>query len=154
MDIKNNCIKPVTAEGTKEIFEQMTKGICKIKNNEIIGTGFFCQMPFANNIKINVLITSYQIIDDYCLNQNNKINILINNNELKVINLTPDRKIYSAKNFNTTIIELKDSDNINNFLQLDENLFRNDIIDYYQFQSIYIYYNIYSVVQFLFLMEY
>ena len=138
MDIKNNCIKPVTAEGTKKIFEQMTKGICKIKNNEIIGTGFLCRIPFINNTKINVLITSYQIIDDYYLKENNKINIFINNNEPRVINLTPERKIYSEKNFNITIIEIKNSDNINNFLQSDENIFRNDLTDYYQFQSIYI----------------
>ena len=138
MDIRKNYVKPVTPEGTKKILEQMTKSICKVKNNEIIGTGFFCQIPFINNSKMNVLITSYQIIDDYYLNQNNKINIFINNNELKVINLTPDRKIFSTKNFNATIIELKDSDNINNFLELDENIFRNDTIDYYQFQSIYI----------------
>ena len=138
MDIRKNYVKPVTPEGTKKILEQMTKSICKVKNNEIIGTGFFCQIPFINNSKMNVLITSYQIIDDYYLNQNNKINIFINNNELKVINLTPDRKIFSTKNFNATIIEIKDSDNINNFLELDENIFRNDTIDYYQFQSIYI----------------
>ena len=144
MDIRKNYVKPVTPEGTKKILEQMTKSICKVKNNEIIGTGFFCQIPFINNSKMNVLITSYQIIDDYYLNQNNKINIFINNNELKVINLTPDRKIFSTKNFNATIIELKDSDNINNFLELDENIFRNDTIDYYQFQSIYILQHLFS----------
>ena len=144
MELRKNCVKPVTPEGTQKILEQMTKTICKVKNNEIIGTGFFCRIPFINNATINALITSYKIIDDYYLNQNNKINIFIKNNELKVINLTPDRKIYSTKNFNTTIIELKHSDNINNFLELDENIFRNDIIDYYQFQSIYILQYIFS----------
>ena len=73
MEVRKNCVKPVTAEGTQKILEQMTKTICKVKNNEIIGTGFFCRIPFINNTKINALITSYQIIDEYYLNQNNKI---------------------------------------------------------------------------------
>ena len=139
MEIKKNYVKPVSVEGTKKILDQMTNCICKIKNNQIIGAGFFCRIPYINNTKINALITSYQIIDDYYLNQNNKIILLLNShNEDKVINLYPNRKIYSSKKYNTTIIELKESDNINNYLELDENLFRNDIKDYYESQSIYI----------------
>ena len=64
--------------------------------------------------------------------------MLNSHNGDKVINLDPNRKIYSSKKYNTTIIELKESDNINNYLELDENLFRNDIKDYYESQSIYI----------------
>ena len=138
MEIKKNYIKPVSVEGTKKILDQMKNYICKIKNNEIIGTGFFCRISYNNNNKINALITSYQIIDDYYLNHNNKINLINAQNEMKVINLEPNRKIYSTKKYNTTIIELKESDNINNYLELDENLVRNDIKDYYEFQSIYI----------------
>ncbi len=139
MEIKKNYVKPVSVEGTKKILDQMTNCICKIKNNQIIGAGFFCRIPYINNTKINALITSYQIIDDYYLNQNNKIILLLNShNEDKVINLDPNRKIYSSKKYNTTIIELKESDNINNYLELDENLFRNDIKEYYESQSIYI----------------
>ena len=139
MEIKKNYVKPVSVEGTKKILDQMTNCICKIKNNQIIGAGFFCRIPYINNTKINALITSYQIIDDYYLNPNNKIILLLNShNEDKVINLDPNRKIYSSKKYNTTIIELKESDNINNYLELDENLFRNDIKEYYESQSIYI----------------
>ena len=139
MEIKKNYVKPVSIEGTKKILDQMTNCICKVKNNQIIGTGFFCRIPYKNNTKINALITSYQIIDDFYLNQNNKINLLLNSqNEDKVINLDPSRKIYSTKKYNTTIIELKESDNINNYLELDENLFRNDIKDFYESKSIYI----------------
>ena len=140
METKRNYVKPVSVEGTKKILDQMTNCICKVKNNQIIGTGFFCRIPYMNYSKINVLVTSYQIIDDFYLNQNNKFNLLLLNshNEDKIINLDPSRKIYSSKKYNTTIIELKESDNINNYLELDENLFRNDIKDYYESQSIYI----------------
>jgi hypothetical protein len=145
MEIQKKYVKPISIEGTKKILDQMENCICKIKNNEIVGTGFFCRISYQNNYKINVLITSYQIIDDYYLNQNNKIELLINgNNQSKTINLEPNRKIYSTKKFNTTIIEIKDSDNINNYLEIDNNLFRNDLKDYYEFQSIYILQYIFS----------
>ena len=60
------------------------------------------------------------------------------NNEQKIINLGNNRNIYSSKNYNTTIIELKDTDNINYFLDLDDNLFRNELKDFFKYQSIYI----------------
>jgi hypothetical protein len=78
MEVRKNFVKPVTIEGTKKILEQMTHCICKVKNNQSIGTGFFCRIPYKNNTKINALITSYQIIDYFYLNQNNKINLLLN----------------------------------------------------------------------------
>ena len=138
MERRNNFVKPVTAESTKKILEQMENCICKVKNNQIIGTGFFCRIPYKNNTKINVLITSYQIIDDFYLNQNNQINLLLNDyNELKIINLDPSRKIFSTKDFNTTIIELKQNDNITNYLELDDNLFSNNSRSLYKNGSIY-----------------
>ena len=73
-----NYIKPVNIEGTKKILDQMTNCICKVKNNQLIGTGFFCKIPYNNNTKINVLITSYQIINEFYFNQNNNINLLMN----------------------------------------------------------------------------
>ena len=89
-----------------------------------MGTGFFCKIPYNNTI-INVLITSYQIINDSVSTKiikfffiiynnfiNNKLiiilqysNLLINDYyELKVINLDPSRKIYTSKNYTTTLI--------------------------------------------------
>ena len=104
-----NYIKPVNIEGTKKILDQMTNCICKVKNNQLIGTGFFCKIPYNNNTKINVLITSYQTINEFYFNQNNNINLLMNDyNQLKIINIDPTRNIYFNKEYNTTIIELKD----------------------------------------------
>ena len=138
MELRNNFVKPVTAESTQKILKQMKNCICKVKNNQIIGTGFFCRIPYKNNTKINVLITSYQILDDFYLNQNNQINLLLNDyNELKIINLDPSRKIFSTKDFNTTIIELKQNDNITNYLELDDNLFSNNSKSLYENGSIY-----------------
>ena len=127
MNNLTNYIKPVNIEGTKTILDQMNNCICKINNNQIIGTGFFCKIPYINNTKINVLITSYQIINELYLNQYNFINLLMDDyNQLKIINLDPSRNIYFNKEYNTTIIELKECDNINNYLELDDNLFTNN----------------------------
>ena len=134
-----NCIKPVNIEGTNKILEQMSNCICKVKNNQIIGTGFFCKIPYKNNTKINVLITSYQIINESYFNQNNSINLLLEDyNQLKLINIDPTRNIYFNKEYNTTIIELKAYDNINNYLELDDNLFGNNIKSIFEKESLYI----------------
>ena len=133
-----NCIKPVNIECTKKILEQMSNCICKVKNNQIIGTGFFCKIPYKNNTKINVLITSYQIINESYFNQNNSINLLLEDyNQLKV-NIDPTRNIYFNKEYNTTIIELKAYDNINNYLEFDDNLFGNNIKSIFEKESLYI----------------
>jgi len=134
-----NCIKPVNIEGTKKILEQMSNCICKVKNNQIIGTGFFCKIPYKNNTKITVLITSYQIINESYFNQNTSINLLLDDyNQLKVIKIDPARNIYFNKEYNTTIIELKVCDNINNYLELDDNLFGNNIKSIFEKESLYI----------------
>ena len=117
----------------------MSNCICKVKNNENIETGFFCIIPYKNNNKIKVLITSYQIINEIYIQNNMSINLLLGDyNENKIINLNENRNIYFNQYSNTTIIELKDYDNINNFLELDDNLFRNDIHLLLKNESIYI----------------
>ena len=136
---QSNFIKPVTIEGANQILFQMSNCICKIRNNQRIGTGFFCKIPFNNNVKIKVLITSYEIINESYFNQNSQINLLMNDfNQLKVINIDPSRNIYFNSEYNTTIIELKDNDTINNYLELDDNLFSNDIKSLFESESIYI----------------
>ena len=139
MERRNNYIKPATIETTYKIIYQMSNCICKIKNNQSIGTGFFCTIPYKNNAKINALITSYQIINEFYIQNNVIINLLLGDyNESKIIYLNPSRYIYFSQEYNITIIELKDYDNINNFIELDDNIFRNDIKSLYENESIYI----------------
>jgi len=135
-----NYIKPVNIEGTKKILDQITNCICKVKNNQLIGTGFFCKIPYINNAKLNVLITSYQIINEFYTSQYNFINLLLGDfNQQKIINLDPTRNIYFNKEYNTTIIELKEYDNINNYLELDDNLFvNNNMQALFENESIYV----------------
>ena len=69
------------------------------------------------------------------------INLLLDDfNQQKIINLDPTRNIYFNKEYNTTIIKLKEYDNINNYLELDDNLFvnNNNIQTLFENESIYI----------------
>ena len=139
MELRNTYIKPATIEITNKIIQQMSNCICKVKNNQSVGTGFFCTIPYKNNNKIHVLITSYQIINEFYIQNNSSINLLLGDyNEIKIINLDPSRNIYFSKDYNISIIELKNYDNINNYLELDNNLFRNDIKSIFENESIYI----------------
>ncbi len=136
----NRYINPINIENTKKILNQMSYCICKIKNNGVIGNGFFCKIPYKNNTKINVLITSYQIINENYFYNNNKITLFMNDyNEQKIINYNLNRNTYYNKLYNTTIIEVNDFDNINNYLEIDDdNLFGNNINQCYENRSAYI----------------
>ena len=108
----------------------MEQNICKIKIGQEQGTGFFCKIPFPNkNNMLPVLITNNHVIDDKSLyNKNTNIKIDIEEEkESKIIDLK-DRIKYTNKKFDITIIELKEKDNINNYLDLDDYIM-NDILD-------------------------
>ena len=114
----------ISYECTKKIMEQMSKNICKIKIGEEQGTGFFCKIPFPDiNNMLSVFITNNHIINDKILYKNNsKININIEEeNEIKEINLN-NRIKYTNEEYDITIIEIKENDNIKNYLELDDKI--------------------------------
>ena len=117
---------PITINGTKTILEQMEKCICRIENKLGNGTGFFCKIPF-NNQEIKVMITNNHVINEEIL-QKDKIKITINDNLIKKNIILKDRRIYTSKKYDTTIIEIKpERDKIDNFLELDDELFDEDV---------------------------
>ena len=133
-----NSPEPVNISGTKEILNQMMKCICKIKINNTYGTGFFCKIPFQTKT-INFLITNYHIINENYYENNNELNLFLNDEqEVKIINLRQNRITYFNKDYDITIIELKENDNINDYMELDNNLFKNEINAYFKDISIYI----------------
>jgi len=117
---------PVTIDGTKKILEQMENCICKINNKKGKGTGFFCYIPFGN---IPVMITNNHVIDEELIKENNSILVSINDDKKKIIiQLDNDRKIYTNKNEDITIIEIKkEKKEIKEFLNIDENILDNNI---------------------------
>ena len=129
--------KPVTIKGTETILSQMQNSICKIYKCN--GTGFFCNIIFQN-FDFKVLITNYHVIDKKYIEDNKIIKISLNDEkEEKDIKELNKRKIYFNDKYDITIIEIKNSDNINaKYLKLDEKIFEDNSEFYYENKSIYI----------------
>ena len=136
----DNSPMPVTIEGTRKILHQMENNICKIYTKEGKGTGFFAKISH-NNIDIPVLITNYHILDEqYLEDKKNKITISISDSkEFLTINLNEKRTIYCNKEYDTVIIEIKpEKDKIDDFMELDDDIFRKNSNITYNKESIYI----------------
>ena len=105
--------------------EHKDKGncICKI-NGKGIGTGFFCKIEYEKEL-VPVLITNYHVIDDKFVESNNSLKVYINE-ESKFININKNKIIYSSSNneYDIMIIRLKDGE-IDNYLKIDDNIFKN-----------------------------
>ena len=128
--------KPITIEGTEKILFQMKNSICKIYKCN--GTGFFCNIPYKNGF-FKALITNYHIIDEMYIKNNQIIKISMNDDKVEIDIEIKNRKIYLSEKYDTTIIEIKNSDNINvNYLELDDNIFKNNSEFYYVKRSIYV----------------
>ena len=124
--MNNNATQPITFEETQRILDQMKNCICKINAQEMYGTGFFLKINFEDNTSINVLTTSYRLIDEKYLTDNKEINILLNDYKTRIIDLEKKRNIYTNKEYDLTLIEINKKDNINTFFDIDENILSND----------------------------
>ena len=120
----------ISYECTKKIIEQMERDICLINIGVKKGTGFFCKIPFPKKENmLPILITNNNIIDEDLLNQENikiELNIKGQENIKEIIN-TNNRMKYTNKDYDITIIEIKEEDNIKNFLELDDIIIDNII---------------------------
>ena len=135
--IIRNMPEPVSISGTETILNQMKNCLCKIKINQTYGTGFFCKIPYENEI-MNVLMTNYHVLDENYYNENNIFNLFINDDkDVKILNLKNERKAYFNEEYDLAMIELKEEDDINNYLELDDNLFKNEVNAFYEDLSIY-----------------
>ena len=100
----------------------MKNSVFKIHRKDgLIGTGFFCVIPYKNKT-MNVLITNNHIIDEAYILRNNIILISINNDEKHLKLNLKGRTIYTNKEFDTTIIQINEMDNINHFLEINEEM--------------------------------
>ena len=96
------------------------------------------QIPFGNNEIMTCLITNHHVINEQYYNQNKKINLLINDdNEIKIIDINKKRNHFFRKNYDIALIELKESDKFQNFIELDENLFVDKENVYYVKKAVY-----------------
>ena len=111
--------EPLSIEGTKTILKQMKKCVCKIYNGEKgAGTGFFIKIPYKSNL-LPTLITAYHVINEK--DKNKHIMIALNDDkEKKLLKIDNKRKMYTNEKLDVTIIEIKEIDDISNYLELDD----------------------------------
>ena len=121
----------------KTDLKYMKDYICKI-SGKIVGTGFFCKIKYEDNL-IPVLMTNFHVIDDKYIKDKKQINIYINNN-MKIIEISSDSLIYSSdrNKYDIIIIKLNNDCGIKNYLEIEENIFRDNAEDLFKNESIYI----------------
>ena len=121
----NKSIDPVSLDSSEKIIYQMKKCVCKINVNGINGTRFLTKIPCYNEL-IKVLITNNHIINKEDIKKENTIIIKLNNDkEQKLIKINKKRRNYTNKRLDITFIELTEKDEINDYLELDDNIINN-----------------------------
>ena len=135
---------PVSIERTSTILKQMKYSICKIITKEGHGTGFFCKInPKLFNKNKNIfnykvfLITNYHIINKDNIINNQIIFTLYDDQIYRVLNFDVNRITYFNKDFDIAIIEIKNTDEIKYFLELDDGIFKEKSQEFYKGKSIY-----------------
>ena len=100
----------------------MEKCICFIRIEGLQARGFFCRIPFPDNNMLKVFITFSPLLEK-C--KDDRL-ILDNKDDFKILNLNHRKKYINKENY-VAIIEIKEEDGINDFLELDDKII-NDII--------------------------
>ena len=131
--------KTIPLERADYKYKSKENYICRINGN-MKGTGFFCKIESTGEL-IPVLITNYHVVNDDFMNQNTKLTFYVKDDVKDVlhsINIDKDSKIYSSirNKYDMMIIRLKEGE-VNNYLEIDENIFDNSVDDYKN-ESIYI----------------
>jgi len=117
----NNLLIPISIEGIEQILFQMKNCICKIyKNEDKIGVGFFCKIPFKDNF-LNILVTNSSILNENDLKGEKNIIINISNNKKgKNIKIDSSRIKFTDPKLGLTFIEIRPiEDDIHYFLDID-----------------------------------
>ena len=130
-DIKEQLLKdtidPVSMKTTEIILDQMKSCVCKIHKGKINGSGFFIQVPYENQI-LRLLITNNHVLNEQDIMTGKVINISLNNEEIfKEIKIGTNRKKYTNKDLDVTMIEINNGDDIKNYLSLDNNILNNNL---------------------------
>ena len=121
----NKSIEPISLESTEKMINQMKKCVCKINIRGTNGTGFFLKVPCANEL-IKVLITNNHLISQADIDNEISIIIKLNNDkEQKVIKINKKRNNFTDKKLDVTFIEITEKEDINDFLELDNEIINN-----------------------------
>ena len=132
MEEKNEYPKPATKQCTKKIVEQMENSFYKIETiDKKYGIGIFSYIKYQNN-KISILITNNNLINQ---ENKNKIKVFINNS-YQIIELKEIKYIIEESDIIIIEIKYNGKDNIN-YLELDDILYEKQSELYFIKESIY-----------------
>ena len=128
----------ITEKQKQNIKNQIENSFCEIEVNEnehLIG--FFCYIPIQNEINLLPAL----IINKFIEKEKDKITIYKNNNCLS-LSIDKERKIFSIKEYNITFFEIKKDDNLdmNSFLDIDEDVYDEDLKENFSQKLIYLLY--------------
>ena len=117
---------PIHKTEINKLFLKGIESMCKIlvkKNNYSgNGTGFFCKLRHPNINLSSILLTNNHVLNSDSLKEGNIIEYEYNNNIIKYLTLTKERRVYTNKSLDYTCIEIFETDNISNFFEIDENV--------------------------------
>ena len=110
----------------KQFILKAEKAICKILLPNSYGSGFFCKIPYTENINLllPVLITCNHVLSKDIIESKNNIDLIFNDGKKMMISLKETRKKWTDEIMDFTIIEIKENDDIEEYFQLDENIFK------------------------------
>ena len=112
-----------------KINEQLEKAVCQIEiidkeeNIKKIGTGFICKITFPDELNyLPTLMTNNHIINEKNYKENKEIQISFDDGKInKKIITYPERKFYTSKIYDTTIIEIfPNKDDLHYFLDISQ----------------------------------
>ena len=135
--------EPANQEQMEEIGKQMKKSVCKIICKNHSGTGFFCFLNFQKKSDLPVLFTNYHILREKEILHKKIINISLDDDKISYkIVINENTKTYIDEVHDTTIIEIKDKNIIENvkFLSIDKDVYNFNYkqIDKYIKKTIYL----------------
>ena len=141
-----NYPKGLTAKQDKKIANQQNKSLCRITTKNKKANGFLCNISNDKNIKKPVLITNNHVLSKFEIQQGKKIKICFTkeNGKKHRIEITIDeaRTTYTlGASIDVTIVELKPfEDDLydEEFLEIDEKLMNDDVVDEYSSKDVYI----------------
>ena len=132
----------ITLEQTQNILNQMKNSICKIIKREEGGTGFFCRIPFPDSLNfLPVLITCHHILGEKDILNGQKIIFTLNEDKITYsILINNERKTYTNKIYNITIIEILKKDGLDSksFLDLDIGITSDKVENKYIKEEVYL----------------
>ena len=126
-ELPNN-IRSIPLEALQFLVSKTGKCICKIECKDgSRGTGFFCNIPYAFNINLKVLITNNHVLKKEDILKGKKIKFSINNEMLYYeIEIDKSRKTYTNEDCDITIIEIKQNDDLDkiDYFDIDKDIFK------------------------------